>query len=175
MLSNHYPPIRRVNSSYISGVSTPTFQVITYNIPTFLPIFLIRSTNMSNLFTITTQASKPILPSTLDLAILAPRAGLKPKLVAERQSLHALQLARHDPIISAITDGLLAQFKANTPAELDSDSDYSHDLRRQSYTREQKLVAIGYTTTKCIYQRGEMVLILHKQASRDLGIQPIQL
>jgi hypothetical protein len=89
---------------------------------------------MSNPFTITTQASKPILPSTLNPAILAPRAGLKPKLVAERQSLHALQLARHDPIISATTDGLLAQFKANTPTELDSDSNNNHDIRRRSHT-----------------------------------------
>jgi hydroxyversicolorone monooxygenase len=35
---------------------------------------------------------------------------------------------------------------------------------------EQKLVAIGYTETKCVYQKGEMVPILHKQAYRDLGI-----
>jgi transposase-like protein len=177
VLSNYYPPIRRVNSSYISGASTPTFQVITYNIPTFLPTFLIKSTNMSNPFTIAAQASKPILPSTLNPAILAPRAGPKPKPVAERQSLHALQLARHDPIISATTDGLLAQFKANAPAELDSDSDNSHDIRRRSHTREQKLAAIGYATTKRVWdpKAREMVLISHKHASRDLGIQPIQL
>jgi hypothetical protein len=84
VLSNHYLLIRRVNSSYISGTLTPTFQVITYNISTFLPIFLIKSTNMLNLFIITTQALKPILPSTLNPAILAPRAGLKPKPIAKR-------------------------------------------------------------------------------------------
>jgi transposase-like protein len=132
---------------------------------------------MSNPFTIAAQASKPILPSTLDPAIIAPRHGPKPKPLAERQSLHALQLARHDPIILATTDGLLAQFKANTPTELDSDSDNSHDIRRRSYTREQKLAAIGYATTKRVWdlKAGEMVLISHKQACRDLGIKPCQL
>ena len=113
------PPIRRVNSSYISGASTHFSGIITYNISTFL----IKSTNMSNPFMIAAQASIPILPSTLNPAILAPRPGPKPKPLAERQSLHALQLARHDPITTTTTDGLLAQFKANIPAELDSDSD----------------------------------------------------
>ena len=125
-------------------------------------------------FTIAAQTSTPILPSTLNPAILAPRHGPKPKPLAERQSLHALQLTRHDPIISATTDGLLAQFKANAPAELDSDSD-NNDIRRRSYTQEQKLAAIGYATTKRVYQKGEMVLISHKQACRDLGIKPCQL
>ena len=122
---------------------------------------------------IAAQASIPVLPSTLNPAILAPRAGPKPKPLAERQSLHALQLARHDSIISATTDGLLAQFKANAPAELDSDSD-SHDNRRRSYTREQKLAAVGYATTKRVWhsKTGEMVLISHKQACRDLGVKP---
>ena len=90
---------------------------------------------MSNPFTIAAQASKPILLSTLNPAILAPRHGPKPKPLAERQSLYSLQLVHHDPtIISASTDSLLAQFKANTPPELDSDSDNTHDLRRRSYT-----------------------------------------
>jgi hypothetical protein len=129
---------------------------------------------MSNLFTITTQASKPILPSTLNPAILAPRAGLKPKPLAERQSLYAFQLTHYNPITTTTTDGLLAQFKANNLAEIDSDSD-NLDIRQRSYTREQKLVAVGYTTTKYIYQKGEMVLILHKQACKDLGIDPVQL
>jgi hypothetical protein len=171
VLSNHYPPIRRVNSSYISGASRPLFRYYTHNISTFL----IKSTNMSNPFTIAAQASMPILPSTLNPAILAPRAGPKPKPLAERQSLHALQLTRHDPIISATTDGLLAQFKANTPAELDFDSDDSHDIRRRSYTREQKLAALGYASTKRVYQKGEMVSISQNQACRDLGIKPCQL
>jgi hypothetical protein len=90
----------------------------------------------------------PILPSTLNPAILAPRAGPKPKPLAERRSLHALQLARHDPITTTTTDGLLAQFKANVPAESDSDSNNNHDIRRRSYTREQKLAAVEYATTK---------------------------
>ena len=77
---------------------------------------------------ITTQASKPILPSTLNPVILALRASLKPKPVAEYQSLYTLQLIYYDPIILATTDSLLAQFKANTPAELDSDSDNSYDI-----------------------------------------------
>ena len=173
VLSNHCPPIRRVNSSYISGALTPTFQVITYNIPTFLPTFLIKSTNMSNPFEIAAQA--PV--STPSSTSLAPRPGPKPKPLAERQSLHALQLARHDPIISATTDGLLAQFKANTPTKLDSDSDNSHDIRRRSYTREQKLAAVGYATTKRVWhlKAGEMVLISHKQACRDLGLKPVQI
>jgi hypothetical protein len=123
---------------------------------------------------IAAQALTPIPPSTLNPAILAPRPGPKPKPLAERQSLYALQLTRYDPIISATTDGLLAQFKANAPAELDSDSD-NHDIRRRSYTREQKLAAIGYATTKRVHQKGEMVLISHKQACRDLGIKPCQL
>jgi hypothetical protein len=71
-------------------------------------------------------------------------------------------------------DGLLAQFKANVPAELDSDSN-SHDICRQSYTREQKLAAIGYAITKRVYQKGEMAPISYKQAYRDLGLKPVQL
>ena len=81
--------------------------------------------------------------------------------LAKRQSLHALQLAYRDPITITTTDGLLAQFKANSPPELDSDSD-SPDIRRRSFTREQKPAAIGYATTKRVYQKGEMVLISHK-------------
>jgi hypothetical protein len=34
---------------------------------------------------------------------------------------------------------------------------------------------VGYATTKCVYQKGEMVPISYRQASRDLGIQPTQL
>ena len=69
-----------------------------------------------------------ILPSALNLAILAPRPSLKPKPLAERQSLHTLQLAHNDssPITTTI-DGLLAQFKYNAPTELDSNSN-SHDI-----------------------------------------------
>jgi transposase-like protein len=144
--------------------------ITTHNIPTFF----IKSTNMSNPFLIAAQASMPIPPSTLNPAILAPRPGPKPKPLAERRSLHGLQLARHDPITTTTTDGLLAQFKANVPAELDSDSD-SHDIRRRSYTREQKLVAVGYAITKRVYQKGEIVPISHKQACRDLGLKPVQL
>jgi hypothetical protein len=55
----------------------------------------------------------------------------------------SLQLACQDPITTATADGLLAQFKANPPAEIDSDSD-CHDKRRRSYSREQKLGAVGY-------------------------------
>jgi transposase-like protein len=128
---------------------------------------------MSNPFMIAAQASTPIPPSTLNPAILAPRPGPKPKPLAER-SLHTLQLARYDPITTTTIDGLLAQFKSNVPAELDSDSD-SHDIRRRSYTREQKLAAVGYATTKRVYQKGEMVPISHKQACRDLGLKPVQL
>jgi hypothetical protein len=106
---------------------------------------MIKSNKISNPFTIAAQASVPVPPST----ILAPRHGPKPKPIAERRSLHALQLKYHDltPITTTTTDGLLAQFKSNIPAELDSDSD-RHDTRRRSYTREQKLAAVGYTTTK---------------------------
>jgi hypothetical protein len=114
------------------------------------------------------------LVSTPSSTSLAPRPGPKPKPLAKRQSLHALQLAHRDPITTTTTDGLLARFKANSPPELDSDSD-SPDIRRRSFTREQKLAAIGYATTKRVYQKGEMVLISHKQACKDLGIQPIQL
>jgi hypothetical protein len=125
---------------------------------------------MSNPVMIAAQASTPIFPSTLSPPLLPPRHSLKPKPLAERQSLHALQLACYNPIISATTDGLLAQFKANAPNELDSDSD-NLDIYRRSYTREQKLAAIGYATTKHVYQKGKMVLIPYKQAYRDLGIK----
>ena len=114
--------------------------IITYNILTFL----IKSTNMSNPFMIAAQASVST-PSSISLA---PRPGPKPKALAERRSLHALQLVRHDPITTTTTDGLLAQFKANVPAEIDSDSD--NDIRRRSYTREQKLAAVGYATSALV-------------------------
>ena len=114
--------------------------------------------------------------STPSSISLAPRPGPKAKPLAARQSLHALQLTRHDltPITTTTIDGLLAQFKSNIPAELDSDSD-SHDTRRRSYTREQKLAAVGYAATKRVYQKGEMVLISHRQACKDLGLKPVQL
>ena len=125
---------------------------------------------MSNLFEITAQA----LVSTPSSTPLAPRPGPKLKPLAERRSLHALQLAHHNPITTTTTDGLLAQFKADNPPETDSDSD-NPDIRRRSWSREQKLAAIGYAATKRVCQKGKMVPISHKQACRDLGIQPIQL
>ena len=64
---------------------------------------------------------------------LTPRPGLKPKPLAERQSLYALQLTHYNPITTTITDGLIAQFKANVPAEIDSDSD-NHNIYWRSYT-----------------------------------------
>jgi hypothetical protein len=82
---------------------------------------------------ITAQASTPVPPSTLNLAIRAPRAGPKPKPLAARRSLYALRLARQDPITTTTTDVLLAQFKANDPTKIDSDSD-NPDVRRRSYT-----------------------------------------
>jgi hypothetical protein len=82
----------------------------------------------------------PVPPSTS----LVPRHGPKPKPMSQR-TIHALQLASHNTTpIATTTEGLLAQFKYNTPAELDSDSD-SRDIRRRSYTREQKLAAICVT------------------------------
>jgi hypothetical protein len=104
---------------------------------------------------------------------LAPRPGPKAK-PAVRQSLSALQLVRPhlNPITTTTTDGLLAQFKANNPTEIDSDSD-NPDIRRCSYTREQKLAAVGYATTKRVCQKGEMVPISHKQACKDLGVDPV--
>jgi transposase-like protein len=129
---------------------------------------------MSNPFMIAAQASVST-PSSISLA---PRPGPKAKPLAACQSLHALQLTRHDltPITTTTIDGLLAQFKSNIPAELDSDSD-SHDTHRRSYTREQKLAAISYAATKRVWDLKEeqMVLISHKQACRDLGLQPSQL
>ena len=76
--------------------------------------------------------------------------------------------------MTTTTDGLLAQFKANNPTEIDSDSN-NPDIRRRSYTQEQKLAAVGYATTKHVCQKGEMVPILHKQAYKDLGVDPVQL
>jgi hypothetical protein len=84
--------------------------------------------------------------STPSSMSLAPRPGLKAKPLATRQSLHALWLTYQDPIPTTTTDGLLAQFKANLPAEIDSDSD--RNTRYKSYSQEQKLAAIGYTTTR---------------------------
>jgi hypothetical protein len=98
---------------------------------------------MSNPFEITAQALAT--PSSMSLA---PRPGPKAKPLAERQ-LYALQLIHYNPITTTTTDGLLAQFKSNTLTELDSDSD-NHNTRRRSYTREQKLAAVGYATTKRI-------------------------
>jgi hypothetical protein len=123
---------------------------------------------------IAAQASIPIPPSTLNPAILAPRPGPKPKPLAERR-LHHLQLTQTTPITTT-AEGLLAQFKSNVPAELDSDSD-SHDTRRRSYTQEQKLAAIGYTITKRAWdpKTEQMVPISHRQACRDLGLDPVQL
>jgi hypothetical protein len=133
---------------------------------------LIKSTNISNIFIITTQALKPILPSTLNPTILAPRHSLKPEPLAERQSLYALQLTRYNPITTTTIDSLLAQFKANVLTEIDSNSN-NPDICRCSYTREQKLAAVGYATTKHVYQKGEMVPISHKHACRDLGVDPV--
>jgi hypothetical protein len=86
---------------------------------------------MSNPFEITTQVSISTLPSTSLAPSLAPRPGPKPKPVSERRSLHALQLTRRDPITTATTDGLLTQFKADNPTEIDSDSD-NLDVHRRS-------------------------------------------
>jgi hypothetical protein len=103
---------------------------------------MIKSNKMSNLFIIAAQASMPVPPSTLNPAILAPRPGPKPKPIAERRSLYALQLTHHDSSpITTTTDGLLPQFKYHTPAELNPDSD-SRDTRRRSFSREHKLAAI---------------------------------
>jgi hypothetical protein len=91
---------------------------------------------MSNPFEIATQA----LVSTPSSTSPATRPGPKAKPLAERR-LYALQLAHHNPITTTNADGLLARFKANNDndAELDSDSDNNLDIRRRSYTREQKL------------------------------------
>ena len=83
---------------------------------------------MSNPFMITAQASMPIPPSTLNPAILAPRPSPKPKPLAKRRSFHSFQLAHYNPITTTTTDSLLAQFKANVPSELDSNSDNNYDI-----------------------------------------------
>ena len=79
------------------------------------------------------------------------------------------------PITTTI-DGLLVQFKANKDdnAELDSSD---NDLHRRSYTREQKLAAVGYAASKRVWdpKQEQMVSISHKHACRDLGIQLCQL
>ena len=122
---------------------------------------------MSNPFEIAAQAL-PLKPSLMpNLSIPAPKPGPKPKPLAERRTLHALQLARHNTTpIAATADGLLAQFKAENDDESDSGSSANGDLRRRSYTREQKLAAIGYATTKKVWNKNEqqMVVISHKQA-----------
>ena len=131
---------------------------------------------MSNPFEIAANATMPELSSTLNLVVKAPRPGPKLKSLAERKSLHTLQLARHNATpISTTAEGLLAQFKVNIDNESDSESSNGGDIRRRSYTREQKLAAIGYATTKRVWDEKEqqMVIISHKQACIDLGLQPI--
>jgi hypothetical protein len=61
---------------------------------------------MSNPLMIAAQASKHILPSTLNPTILAPRPGPKPKPLAER-ALHSLQLVHYNPITTTTTDGFI--------------------------------------------------------------------
>ncbi|KAH8588488.1 hypothetical protein B0O99DRAFT_693413 [Bisporella sp. PMI_857] len=133
---------------------------------------------MSNPFEIAAQAL-PLKPSLIpNLSISAPKPGPKPKPLAERRTLHALQLARRNTTpIAATADGLLAQFKAENDDESDSSSSANGDLRRRSYTREQKLAAIGYATIKKVWDSKKelMVLISNKQACRDLGLEPVQL
>jgi hypothetical protein len=107
---------------------------------------------MSNPFEIAAQAIVPASSSTpipIDLALSVIRPGPKPKPLAKRKTLYALQLARRNATpIAATAEGLLAQFKASDNSESDSDSSADNDLRRRSYTREQKLAAIRYATTK---------------------------
>ena len=132
---------------------------------------------MSNPFEIAAQALIAA-PPMLSLAVPTTRHGPKPKPLAERRTLHALQLARRvTSPITATADGLLAQFKADNDDESDSNSSADGDRRRRSYTREQKLAAIGYATTKKVWdsKKQQMVLISHKQACRDLALEPVQL
>ena len=71
-------------------------------------------------------AQSPVsMPSAVsNPSILAPRYGPKPKPLAEHRSLYTIQLTHHNSTPTSTTiDGLLAQFKANIPIELDSDSD----------------------------------------------------
>jgi hypothetical protein len=79
---------------------------------------------MSNPFTIAAQASVSELSTVSSPSILAPRHSPKPKPLAKRQSLHALQLAHSTPITTTTIDSLLVQFRArkdnNADAELDS-------------------------------------------------------
>jgi transposase-like protein len=130
---------------------------------------------MSNPFEIAAIATKPV-PLPLNLVPKATRPGPKLKSLAERESLHTLQLARHNSTpIATTADGLLAQFKVTKDDESDPESSCSGDIRRRSYTREQKLAAIGYATTKRVWdeKKQQMVVISHKQACRDLGLEPI--
>lgn len=106
------------------------------------------------------------------------RPGPKLKPLAQRKSLHSLQLARRDALpISTTAEGFLAKFKADKDNESEPESSENNDLRRRSYTREQKLAAIGYATTKRVWSEKEqqMVIISHKQACRDLNLEPIVL
>ena len=105
---------------------------------------------MSNLFIIAAQTLTTAPPPSIpNLSIPASKPGPKPKPLAERSTLYALQLARYNTTpVTATADGLLAQFKANNDDESDSTFSANGDLRRRSYTREQKLAAISYATTK---------------------------
>jgi hypothetical protein len=90
---------------------------------------------MSNPFEIAANATMPELPSTLNPVAKAPRPGPKLKSLAERKSLHTLQLARHNATpIATTAEGLLAQFKVNIDNESDSESSNNGDIRRRSVT-----------------------------------------
>ena len=121
---------------------------------------------MSNPFEIAANATSRFASIPTVPAVPPIRPGPKLKPLVERKSLHALQLAQHKSSpISVTAEGLFTRFKTSRDDESDSDSSTSTDKRRRSYTREQKLAAIGYATTKKVWSEEKQQMVLISQTS----------
>jgi hypothetical protein len=125
---------------------------------------------MSTPFEIATKAAG-LMPSPTQ------RTGPKLKPLAERKSLHALRLRNHDEgIVGKSADALLEQFYLGAKdAEVDSDGE-KNETRKRSHTREQKVAAVLYATTKRVPGKGGRDEdISNRAAAAALGIEPVQL
>jgi hypothetical protein len=94
----------------------------------------------------------------------------------EQTSLHALKLRNRDEgIVGKSTDALLEQFH-NRAKDVGLDSDEEKTTTKRSHTREQKIAAVLYATTKHIPGKGgQDEVISNKAAAAALGIEPVQL
>lgn len=124
---------------------------------------------MSTPFEIATKAIGPVPPTT-------QRTGPKLKPLVEQTSLYALKLRNRDEgIVGKSTDALLEQFH-NRAKDVGLDSDEEKTTTKRSHTREQKIAAVLYATTKHIPGKGGRdEVISNKAAAAALGIEPVQL